>query len=281
MKKRPFLGRNGRYLRINLSDWGEKITHAEGQEVIDKVVAAFQTQSKEIPINIQRLIDPTGQKGVYRIQLAFEVGIDLVNEFFNTPQGIRGHYYHSPELGDDFTRRCISALSGQIKLRWQPTIEWIIDQIKPPKPLELDPAEVERVRKISLDQWGKWFDCSLENGKIWPTEQWSEKYPRTPLFQSGEDLKKEWDQYRWLYSEALEQVAEENIKNLKEAIKKRGGGDVPESYYEQRAVLGSKKPLSWKALDIKGGWVDPITLIPWTHPSKMYRALQIHHLGFS
>ena len=236
-----------------MSDWGEKITREEGQKVIDKVVPAYKKQSEEISINIQRLIDSTGQKGVYRIQLAFEVGIDLVNEFFNTPQGLRGHYYHSPELGADFTRRCIGALSDQIKSSWQPTVEWIIEQIKPPEPLELDPEEEGRIQKISLEQWGKWFDRSLENGKIWPTEQWSEKYPRTPLFQSEENLKKEWDQYRWRYSEALEQVAEENIKNLKEAIKKRGGVTIPESSYEQRAVLGSKKPLSWKALDIKGG----------------------------
>ena len=115
---------------------------------------------------MQRLIDPAGKKGVYRLHLAFEVGVDLVNEFFNTPHGIRGHYYHSPELGDDFTRRCIKALSGEIKLRWHPQVEWIIEKLRPPKPLEFDPEEEERIGKLSLAQWGKWFDLSLENGKI-------------------------------------------------------------------------------------------------------------------
>jgi len=262
-------------------DWGEKITFEEGQQVIDRLVTAYKKKSQETSINIQRLLDPTAKKGVYRIQLVFEVGIDLVNEFFNTPQGIRGHYYYSPELGDDFTRRCINALSGEIKLRWNPKAEVVLERLKPPKPLELEPEELERISKISLEQWEKWFDLSLENGKIWPMEEWAERYPRTSLFQPGENLKREWDRYRWLYSEGPEQVAEENIKNLKDAIKQRGEVTVSEVSYEQRAVLGSKKPLTWKALDIKGGWVDPLTLETWTHPSKLYRALQIHHLGFS
>ena len=112
-------------------------------------------------------------------------------------------------------------------------------------------------------------------------EEWLEKQPRTALFQPGENLQKEWDQYRWLHSAALEHVAERNINNLKDAIKQNGEVVVFESAYEQKAILGSKKPLTWKALDIKGGWVDPFTLISWIHPSKRYRALQIHHLGFS
>lgn len=264
-----------------MSDWGEEITHQEGQEVIDKVVAAYKNKSEEITINIQRLNDPTGKKGVYRIQLAFEVGIDLVNEFFNTPHGIRGHYYHSPELGDNFTRRCIDALSGEIKLSWNPKDEWLTEKSKPPKPLKLDPEEWERLRNLSLEQWEKWFDLSLETGKIWPEEVWSARYQRTSLFQEGENLKKEWNQYRWLYSEDLERVAEENIKNLQDDIKQQGKVVVFEDSFEQRAILGSKKPLAWKALDIKGGWVHPLTLTTWTHPSKIYRALQIHHLGFS
>ena len=264
-----------------MSDWGQEIACAEGQEIIDKVVVAYKKNAKEINIDFERVIDPTGKKGVYRIQLAFDVGIDLVNEFFNTPHGIRGHYYHSPELGDDFTRRCIAALSEEIKSSWHLMDESITEKLKPPKPLKLEPEEWERIRKISLAQWGKWFDVSLENGKIWPAEEWLEKHPRIPLFQPGENLKKEWHQYRWLHAEAFEHVAEENIKNLKDAIKQQGEVTVFESDYEHKAVLGSKKPLTWKALDIKGGWVDPVTLKPWTHPSKIYRALQIYHLGFS
>jgi len=264
-----------------VSDWGERITHEEGQAVIEKLVAAFKNSSQEISVDIQRLIDPTGKKGVYRLHLAFEVGTDLVNEFFNTPHGIRGHYYHSPELGDEFTQRCLNALYEEIKSRWNPNKELVIEKLKPPKPLKLDPKEEERISKLSLAQWGKWFDLSLENGKIWPVEKWLEKHPRTPLFQPGENLKKEWDQYRWLHSETLEHVAEKNINNLKDAIKQRGENVVFEVSYEQKVILGSKKPLTWNALDIKGGWVDPLTLIPWTHPSKLYRALQIHHLGFS
>ena len=263
-----------------MSDWGEKITYEEGQKIIDKVAAAYKKKSKETSVNIQRLNDPAGKQGVYRVQLAFEVGADLVNEFFNTPHGIRGHYYHSPALGDDFTRRCNRALSGEIKLRWNPKKALVIEKLKPPKPLKLEPEEWARVRKLGLEQWHKWLDRSLENGKIWPVEELAEIH-LVPLFQPGENLKKEWNQYKWLHSEELEPIAKENIKNLKDAIKQRGGIAVFEGAYEQKAILGSKKPLTWKALDIKGGWVDPLTLELWTHPSKVYRALQIHHLGFS
>lgn len=263
-----------------MSDWGEAISFAEGQKIIDKVVAAYKKKSKETSVNLQRLNDPTGKRGVYRIQLAFEVGVDLVGEFFNTPHGIRGHYYHSPALGDDFTRRCISALRREIKFRWHPQEKLEIEKLKPPKPLKLYPDEWERVRKLSLEQWEKWIDLSLKNGKIWPVEELVETC-LAPLFQSGGNLKKDWNQYRWLHSEELEHVAQENIKNLVDAIKQQGGIAVFDGSYEQKAILGSKKPLTWKALDIKGGWVDPLTLIPWTHPAKIYRALQIHHLGFS
>ncbi|MBK8901889.1 MAG: hypothetical protein IPM53_11935 [Anaerolineaceae bacterium] len=263
-----------------MSDWGEEISDDDGQKVIDKVVAAYKKRAKDSSVNIQRLNDPAGKQGVYRIQLAFEVGADLVNEFFNTPHGIRGHYYHSPALGDEFTRRCLRALSGEIKSRWNPMEALKIEKVKPPKPLKLDPEEWERIRNLSLAQWRKWFDLSLENGKIWPVEELAETN-LVPLFRPEENLKKEWHQYRWLHPEELKHVAEENIKNLEDAIKQLGEAPIFEGFYEQRAILGSKKPLTWKSLDIKGGWIDPLTLTSWTHPSKIYRALQIHYLGFS
>lgn len=84
---------------------------------------------------------------IYRPTFKFRISRDDYEEFFNSPNELRGHYYTSAELGDQYTASLMQRLAGEID--WAPLLSELADIFTSPL--------------TALKQ-------SLERGKIWTAE---------------------------------------------------------------------------------------------------------------
>ena len=260
--------------------WGEFIPHPYGQLVIEEIKDKLTNPTPSINPTIDFEIDISGVNdpkypdaiGHYRLEFTFKVDPQTVDLFFSTPEGLRGHYYFSPELGDQFAQRCIEAFKPTIRQHWE---AWRnLDLFNLIRGIR-DPNERLRIQGLPMHNWDTWFDVSLANGKIWPKESSWAAENFVQLFSD--------EKMRWFGTENHTRKIKHNMRMLKNAISRIDPNidHVAAASYAHKGILGARRPMRWDTIEIKGGFVDPIGLSIWTHPTKRFQALEIQYMGFS
>lgn len=77
----------------------------------EEIAASIAASHRIVSAAVCRYRDPP--KGVSARQIVFRIALeppDLSDLFFNARDGLRGRYWHSPEIGDAATRYCIDSL---------------------------------------------------------------------------------------------------------------------------------------------------------------------------
>ena len=283
-----------------MPDWGDEIPALERDALLDDIVESF-TNERIATFKLQVASDP--EDLFMRFTMNWAVRRDLVNTFFNEPVGLRGHYYFSPEKGEQFTRECIGKLKDKLETYWKQTrrpLAHILRLKEQKRTARLTPTNnqwrnwmtngITHFPEVSGKQkWDNWFNASLDKAKIWPVES---GYAIDPLFHMASG--KKWiikgkispeENYRifWNVVNARKEIlkaamiaAEKTPGFGEEAFQEfsdKGGSEV--------VLTGGSKIISEK-LDIKGAFINPNDPTQsWQPPRKQFRALTIHHIGFS
>lgn len=258
-----------------------------GRERVRKVCEPFRVvQGMFAPGGSRNPQTPGGPYSRVEFELTF-ASPGPIEELFNHPAGLRGHYYDSVAAGDAFTHDLITAL--------RPILTTIRDEWTQPSP---------------QDQWlyapGD-FATALAGGKVW-MEPWASAGTL-----KGRGLGND----RWMNRSipasrriaalrvrqgfiAALLAAEQNVQANVDAFLMKARGNMPDDNDDDEGLLGpdatSIEGNDWLAQDqgalfmgassshvllIKGEFLADGNAVPWFPLRKKYNSLSLHWIGYS
>lgn len=219
--------------------------------------------------------------GAFRISYRFDVDRAFGDLFFNSPSGLRGHYYRSPEMGDEFTRRCLTACAPIIKAKWRQQHAVLIQRFA-----QRQPSQSDLVRGLDQQAWQRWLDTTLEGGKLW----YVETNPRGPRLVDTHWARHEPD-FRWTptqYDSRMNRVAQRISLNDAHSAHQQSAHSAHQRRELDSVRQSQARCKGWgqfaydvSRVSIKGRFVSPKTGHVQVPLEKRHRGDIIHHLGFS
>lgn len=277
-----------------VTNWGQPDpTHANA--LLDAVArAARQPVKLKIEPGMDNSRNPPAEH-IFRVNFQFALDNGRFEELFNSPNGLRGHYYADAAGGDAYTRTLLTAIGDAIDWPQVLTDKGDASYFGKAFPAEQD-AIIARI-KASLTAGKIWFKESKPSdpspvitGTPWPNAQLREAvnfYPRNSRWASeATSVKGNWRAFLadTRASELRLGKSDYDALELKftDALGKSIGSFGASYFYclpPEKAALQAAGTVN---LDVKGEWLrangEPTGTI---HPGKHYRAHQIKWFGFT